>query len=229
MKINKMIAVLGVVAGSYTSMLPLTAYGVATCTNNGRQCADTVDVHVNVNPVIAMQIVSNNDTATSQVQAYSEGSEPETPTAADPAAQEGPSLATGLSLSANQADLTTLWSVVKVRSNTGAFTLTLRDADGSTNLDLATPSAVANEYIPAQDGEPTAETAGWAVKGGNLADWSAMPNSSADGLVIASNGSNDVTPTTAYSDDIKVNYGIASGTTKAGKYSDTIVYTATTK
>lgn len=224
MKINNVLATLGVVAGSCASMLPLTAYGTSTCTNNGRQCSDTVSVDVTVNPVIAMQITSNADVTTPGVQVYSTGSEP-TPDDSE----AGPSEASGLSLSANQADLTTLYSVVKVRSNTGAFTLTLKDADGDTNLNLATPSATTNEYIPAQSGTPTGSTAGWAVRGGDITNWSEMPTSTGTALIIAQNGSNDVSPTMAYSNDITINYGVASGATKAGTYSDTVVYTATTK
>ena len=224
MKINNVIATLGVVAGSYASMLPLTAYGAAECTNNGRQCADTINVDVTVNPVIAMQIVSNADTASTSVQVYSEGS---APTPDD--TQTGPSQATGLTLAANQLDTTTLNSTVKVRSNTGAFTLTLKDADGDTSLNLATPSTTANEYIPAQSGELDRTVAGWAVRGGDISTWSAMPASTGEALVVASNGSNDVSPVAAYSGDITVNYGVASGITKAGTYSDIVVYTATTK
>lgn len=222
MKINKILTAVGVVAGFNAALLPLTSYATATCTDNGRQCADNVDVTVHVNPVIAMQITSNGDVSTPGVQAYSAGSEP-TPDDSD----AGPSLATGLTLAANQRDLTTLNSVVKVRSNTGLFSLTLKDEDTDTRLNLSTPSTTANEYIPAQSGEPVATTAGWAVSGGDLVGWQAMPASTGEALVVASNGTN--TPTSAYSGDITVNYGVASGTTKVGTYSDTVVYTATTR
>lgn len=169
------------------------------------------------------------------------GYEPESAKASsDAAAVAGPSLATGLQLSANQADLTTLWSNIEVRSNTGKFKIELIDADDDTSLNLATPSTTANEFIPAQAGEPVAATAGWAVKGGDIADWSKMPkNASADydaetstgtpaeaALVVLAAGTNGTSPL-QYSAATKVNYGVASGLTKTGVYSDIITYTAT--
>lgn len=159
---------------------------------------------------------------------------------ADAAAIAGPSLATGLELSANQADLTSLWSNIEVRSNTGKFKVQLIDADDNTSLNLATPSTTENEFIPAQNGEPAAATAGWAVKGGDISDWTKMPkNASSDydaesstgtaaetALTVLANSTNGTTPL-AYSAATKVNYGIASGITKTGVYSDIITYTAT--
>ena len=132
-------------------------------------------------------------------------------------------------MAANQVDLTTLKSEIDVRSNTGAFTLTLKDADDNTNLNLATPSNTVGEYIPTASGTPVANTASWAVKGGDITNWTAMPASSGSALVIINNGANDVSPAAAYSDVTTVNYGVASGSIKTGTYSDIVVYTATTK
>ncbi len=224
MKMNTILAVSGIVATSCVSMLPLAAYGTVTCTNNGRQCADNVDVDITVNPVIAMRIKSNADVTYGFIGYGPDGSEP-----SPDDSTSGNSQATGLSLAANQVDLTTLKSEIDVRSNTGAFTLTLKDADDNTNLNLATPSNTVGEYIPTASGTPVANTASWAVRGGDITNWTAMPASSGSALVIINNGANDVSPAAAYSDVTTVNYGVASGSIKTGTYSDIVVYTATTK
>ena len=167
----------------------------------------------------------------------------------DAAAIAGPSLATGLQLSANQADESTLFSNIEVRSNTGSFKLELLDADDDTRLNLATASSTANEYIPAgvtlisggvNDGKINGQVAGWAVKGGDVTNWTAVPaGASADydatqgtgtaaqtPLTILANGTNTTSPL-AYSAATTVHYGVASGLTKTGVYSDIVTYTAT--
>ena len=154
----------------------------------------------------------------------------------DEAPVAGPSLATGLQLSANQADEATLFSNIEVRSNTGAFKLELADADTDTSLNLATPSLTTNEYIPAGVTTKTdasdnvvidGTVAGWAIKGGDITSWTAVPASdAATPLTILASGTNATSPL-AYSAATTVNYGVASGLTKTGVYSDIVTYTAT--
>ncbi|MBQ3306445.1 hypothetical protein IJH02_03380 [Candidatus Saccharibacteria bacterium] len=160
----------------------------------------------------------------------------------DLAPNAGPSLATGLQLSANQADLTTLWSDIYVRSNTGSFKIELNDADDDTALRNASVSTTANEFIPAQSGEPVAATAGWAVSVDDSTTWVAVPAGASSDydaeqgtgtaaetpLTVLASGTNTTNPL-AYSAAKRVNYGIASGLTKTGVYSDIITYTATTQ
>ncbi|MBQ6355387.1 hypothetical protein IJJ18_03195 [Candidatus Saccharibacteria bacterium] len=256
-KTTKIIAALGVVAGIGVASLPLASYAEGETSVSGN-----VRLEVEISPAIAMRIHSNADQTCTD-----DDSDPETPDTctdnygfigyepadaqgpSDAAAVAGPSLATGLQLSANQADESTLFSEIEVRSNTGAFKLELLDADDDTNLNLATPSATANEYIPAgvtlisggaNDGKINGQVAGWAVKGGDVTSWTAVPaGASADydadagtgtaaqtPLTILASGSNATSPL-AYSAKTTVNYGVASGLTKTGVYSDIVTYTAT--
>ncbi len=147
----------------------------------------------------------------------------------------GPSQATGLSLAGNQFNYDTLYSNISVRSNTGNFTLTVQDADATNDLDLAEASEVAGNFIPSVSGTNQGlvrTTAGWGYYVGTIADataasgniWNEVPTTGSPAATIAAAGTNSVG---AFSDDIHVAYGVASGATKTGTYSDTIVYTAT--
>ena len=157
----------------------------------------------------------------------------------DDAAVAGPSNAGVLQLAAFQADTTSLYSDIQVRSNTGSFSLTLKDADDNTNLNLATPSNAAGEFIPTDAVEPVANAAAsWGVISetgatateegrttGEISTWSAMPASNAaQPLTVLANGSNGAG---AYSTATRVYYGVTAGSTKVGTYTDTVQYTAT--
>lgn len=152
----------------------------------------------------------------------------------DPAAVAGPSQATGLTLSSNQADTTTLYSNIQVRSNTGKFKLEVADTDADTALRNSGGSTTANQYIPAgvttttQGGNTVVDptVAGWALKGGDVSTWTAVPASTGTPLVISALGTNGVAPL-AYSSNVTVNYAVASGLTKTDTYGDVVTYTAT--
>lgn len=149
----------------------------------------------------------------------------------DPEAVNGPSLATGLQLNANQVDTSTLYSNVEVRSNSGRFKLEVQDADDDTALRDGNGSTTANEYIPAgvtlsQDGSISPLTAGWAIKGGEITAWTAITSSNDSPLTVRSAASNELSPL-SYSSEITVNYAIASGVSQFSTYRDTVVYTAT--
>ena len=238
----KAIAALGVVAGLGLAALPAFSYATTEVSGN-------VNVQVEINPAIAMRIHSNADQTCTD-----DDENPETPdTCTDeygfigynPATAKGPSdaaatpagiasQATGLSLSANQADTTTLHSSIEVRSNTGKFKLEVADADTDTAMRNSDSSTTTNEYIPAgittktESGETVIDptVAGWALKGGDITDWTAITANNATPLTIKSVGSNTTNPL-AYSDNLTVNYAVASGLTKTGVYNDTITYTAT--
>ena len=227
MKTNtKIFATLGVVAGLGLAAFPAFSYAL--------DVSGDVDVETEVTPSLAMRIHSNAD-ATGEYgfigynPATAEGS-------GDPAAAAGPSQATGLSLSSNQADTTTLYSNISIRSNTGKFKLEVTDADTDNALRNEAGSTTENQYIPAgitttTDGtsgdtiiDPT--VAGWAFKGGDITSWTTMPISTATPATIAALGTNTTNPL-SYSTDITVNYAVSSGLTKTDTYSDIITYTAT--
>jgi len=225
-KTTKIIAALGVVAGLGVAALPLSSYA-ATVSGN-------VNVSAQVTDSIAMRIMSNADNsnyAVFKINPEGTGAAGETDTG------NAVSQATGLEMAGNKFDYATLYSNISVRSNTGTYTLTVIDADTSNNLDLATPSATANEFIPSVEGDNQGlvrTTAGWGFYAGTIADaaaadgniWNEVPTSDAQGgaKTVVAAGTN--TPG-SFSTDTTVHYGVASGATKTGTYSDTIVYTAT--
>lgn len=219
---TKIIATLGVVAGLGLAAFPAFSYAA--------EVSGDVQIDTAINPAIAMRIHSNADDTYGFI-----GYNPATaqgPT--DPAAVAGPSEATGLTLSSNQSNTTALYSNIEVRSNTGQFKLEVADNDTDTAMRNATSSATTNQYIPAgvttktEAGETVIDptVAGWALKGGDIANWSAIVSSEATPLTVKAAGTNTTNPL-AYSDQITVNYAVASGLTKTDTYSDTITYTAT--
>ena len=234
-KKTKIAVALGVFAGFGAAALPMATFAA--------DVSGDVQVQTEIAPSLAMRIHSNADVTctddsdpTTCTDAYGFiGYNPATaqgPT--DPAAVAGPSQATGLTLSSNQADTTTLYSNIQVRSNTGKFKLEVADADTDTALRNASESTTENQYIPAgittttEAGETVVDptVAGWALKGGDVAAWTAVPASTGTPLTIAALGTNGVAPL-AYSSEITVNYAVASGLTKTDTYGDTVTYTAT--
>lgn len=193
----------------------------------GPAVSGNVNVGVTVSASISMRIRSNNDKVNGAatygfvdyVPVGSEG-------VSDPESVAGPSLANALVLEGSQRDLSTLYSEIEVRSTTGKFKLEVQDADEDNSLNLPTKSQTAGEFIPAADGEPVADTASWAISGGSLSGWAAMPRSIDTPMVVLATGTNGTDPV-AYSAKTTITYGIATGTTKTGVYSDVITYTAT--
>lgn len=225
---TRLFATLGVVAGLGLAFTPAFSYAA--------DVSGDVQIETEIIPSLAMRIHSNADgTGNYGVIKYNPASaqsatDPE-PTAANVASQ-----ATGLSLSANQADGTTLYSDIEIRSNTGQFKLEVADTDTDTALRNATTSTATNEFIPAGISTTTdansgdlivdPTVAGWGLMGGDIDSWTAIPASTATPLTIEAHGVNSTSPL-AYSNAITVNYVVASGSTKTDTYGDTITYTAT--
>lgn len=240
---TKLIAALSITAGLGLAAFPAFSYAL--------DVSGDVKVETEINPSLAMRIHSNADQTCEDTD-----SDPETPDVCtdsygfigyNPATAQGPtdpaataagvaSQATGLTLSSNQADTTTLYSNISVRSNTGKFKVEVADADTDNALRNEEGSTTENQYIPAgvttttdeTSGDTTIDptTAGWAFKGGDITSWTTMPISTATPATITALGTNTTNPL-AYSSDITVNYAIASGMTKTDAYSDIITYTAT--
>ncbi|MBQ6355437.1 hypothetical protein IJJ18_03455 [Candidatus Saccharibacteria bacterium] len=228
MKTNtKIFATFGIVAGLGIASLPVFSYAT--------DVSGDIQIDAEITPAIAMRIHSNADVNCTDTQDPSTCADTygvikynpaTTQSTGEPNSVDGPSLATGLELSANQKDLTTLYSDVEVRSNTGKFQLTLADNDTDTRLNLSSASTEQNQYIETAGGEPEAGSASWAVRGGDIDEWSAMPASDAAPLTILNNGINATSPLD-FSSVATVNYGVSSGQSKTGTYSDVVTYTAT--
>ncbi len=233
-KSTKIIAALGVVAGLGVAALPLSSYATEG------EVSGNVTISATITDSIAMRIQSNSDSTNANAQSgygvvqYNPSS---MQNSGDPTATTGPSLAS-VSLAANTYNYDTLYSDIEVRSNTGYFKVTLQDADTTNTLDGASASIPAVSTESAQPGgDPTPSgtlsqyTAGWGYHVGAVAEqdaasavWNAVPTSnaaSADTIVehTASNWGGTAT---------KVVYGVATGQTATGTYTDTVVYTATT-
>ena len=239
-KTTKIVAALGITAGLGLAALPAFSYAA--------EASGDVKVETEVESSLAMRIHSNADQT-----CVDEDSDPETPDvctdsygfigynpataqgSTDPAATASgvASQATGLTLSSNQADTTTLYSNISVRSNTGKFKVEVQDTDTDTAMRNEAGSTTENQYIPAGVTMDTTDStvinpgiAGWALKGGDITSWSAITASDASPLTVKALDTNTTNPL-AYSSDITVNYAVSSGLTKTDTYSDTITYTAT--
>lgn len=106
---------------------------------------------------------------------------------------------------------------VGVTNNTGASaTLTVTDKDENTNL-----VSDANGTIPtAGAASLTAGTSGWGFKGGQVAEYTAMPANSGKALTVYTGSDTQK--------DTSVKIKVSTSTTQAaGTYKDTISYTLT--
>ena len=193
----------------------------------GPAISGNVSVGMTVSASISMRIRSNNDPVSGATNyGFVDYMPVGTNSSTDDDPVAGPSLANALVLEGSQRDLSTLYSEIEVRSTTGKFKLEVQDADEDNSLNLATKSSTEGEYIPALDGEPDANTASWAISGGSISGWKAVPRSIDTPMIVLATGTNDTDPV-AYSAKTTVTYGVATGTTKTGAYSDIMTYTAT--
>ena len=236
------IATLGTVAALGVAALPLTSY--ATETVNG-----SVDLYVEISPAIAMTIVGNNDSET----LYGDSTNPThgavdvfAPSTAASSSIDGhttPAASTTVASSSYASLLPN--SVVNGGSTTGAegfkstimvytnaaggYNLHIKDSDST----LALTKIGSAETIPAgteSEGSLTLArgTAAWGYK---------VDTVSTDGTGYKAITASDVqikqqsAPTSAESNrKTTVYYGVATASDQAtGVYTDTIVYTATTR
>ena len=212
-KSTKIIAVAGVVAGLGVAALPALTFATSTV-------AGEVELTAEVSEAIAMTILGNGDSSTAGVDVY-------TPTGAstidghtvgnlyDPTDLETSS--STVSLLPNAEDTTTATSAVTVYTNAaGGYTLSVKDADSTTALTHTDGTST----IPAS-ATISAGTAAWGYKvgEGNFAAITASDVQIATASAPTSGG-----------DTTNVVYGVSTASTqKTGTYSDTIIYTATTR
>lgn len=229
-KVKNVTLGIGMLVGFSASLLPLAAYATdPNCTDFSLDSSPTTcdfDVNVNVNPVISMSVTSYGADPASTISCASYN---------DPTCTGSASSST--EVAPGEVDLTTMYSVITVSTNeAGGYTLELIDADENTNL-----VSPAGNTIATINSKPAAASAatpnpGWAVSIGDTDVWQQMPNgASLNGSVAA--GSPIVV--TNYTPDpaavvvdhtSTVHYGVATTVNQpSGTYTDTIVYTATTK
>ncbi len=224
-KSKTIIASLGVVAGLGVAMLTLASYASETVSGN-------VDVMVEVLPAIAMTIVGNNDGNTVVNSGTHGAIDVFNPAEAASSSIDGhttPATATTTTSSSAWQILPNavkeggaFKSTVTVYTNSvSGYTLTVKDSDTTTDL-----TGTMTDTIPATSATTlTAGTAAWGYRVGTTGDWLAMPASTA---TAASIGSEDVK--TSNGTEYVVEYGVATAADQeTGIYSDTIIYTATTK
>lgn len=131
---------------------------------------------------------------------------------------------TSVSMDPNTVNLTTLSTTAKVSTNAqGGYKLTLADKDTDTNLVHTT---LTNFKIGTSTATPAAGTASWAVKGGNISSWTAMPASNGTALTLKS--ATALTSAVITDEETTVTYGVGLDSSLAsGTYTDTVTFTAT--
>ena len=231
-KSTKIIAALGVVAGLGVAALPAFTYAAQTSSVSG-----AVKLQATVTPGIAMTIQSNGDADDTSTADVNESKY----YAADPAAAGEGFRVDGYALYTTSGGLFTNWSsatvslsqndmketatsIITVFTNDeGGYTLSVKDQD--TNNALVYGNNVATiPAMVAETNEIEAGNAAWGLKGGDVADYAAVPVSTGSALVLQSAGSR-----TQGGEATNVTYGISTAADQpTGLYEDVIVYTATT-
>ncbi len=130
-------------------------------------------------------------------------------------------------------------STITVYTNSkSGYTVTLQDADDDASLVSTTDT---NDTIPTGT-TIAAGTSGWAFKGGKSSSvsndvytftdrsaWTAIPDTTETEVVVYGSNSDTYADET-HGDQFIINYGVSTSSDQAtGLYTDTIVYTATTK
>ena len=223
-KSTKIIAAAGVVAGLGVAALPALTFAEGEQTVSGQ-----VQVRADVLPAIAMTITGNNDVSpntvggvnvytpanTASVMGHTGGSEYNS-SVLETSGSKTSILPNAVS-TANDFK-----STITVYTNAAAgYTLTLKDSDATNALTNGANSIPATESTTL-----TAGTAAWGYKVGSAAtDWLAVPVSTGAAADIKTDGAS-----VQGGEATEVYYGVATAATQAtGPYTDTIVYTATTK
>ncbi len=223
-KSTKIIAVAGVVAGLGVAALPALTFAEGEQTVSGQ-----VQVRADVLPAIAMTITGNNDVSpntaggvnvytpanTASVMGHTGGREYDS-SALETSGSKTSILPNAVSTASD------FKSTITVYTNAVAgYTLTLIDGDTTNALENG------SNTIPATSATSlTAGTPAWGYKVGSTAtDWLAVPISSGTAADIKTDGAS-----VQGGEATEVYYGVATAAAQAtGSYTDTIVYTATTK
>jgi hypothetical protein len=207
-KIKTIMTGLGVVAGFAVSMAPLAAYADEVTNPN--------TVTAVLNDVISMSLESHSALGTKTLTCESQR---------DPACT-GTEQVVSTTILPSADDKTSMYTIITVNTNvTAGFDLTMKDYDTNTNL-----QTTSNDTIATINSEPVGgSNPGWAVKIDNVNTWHAVPASNAvTPLTIKTHQPNPAA--VSVNVQSRVTYGVAASSSQAtGTYTDTIVYTATTR
>lgn len=232
LKIKGLAATLGIAACFGAALLPLTSYA------DDLSASDTLDVEVNIAPVISMRLESHSavsGTRTTTCDSHDNTVDPDTGETVSHCVDAdidddgvGDNNEVRTTLLPASADTTSMYTIIYVTTNSGdGYTLTLNDSD--TNSDLSTGTYT----IPTIAALPVASTnPGWAVHidGEQISGvdvWRAMPISTASAIIVKNYQPDP--KATVTDDQSKVTYGVATSNDQgSGLYTDTVVYTATT-
>lgn len=209
-KIKNVVLGLGAVAGFTTLVAPLTAYADDVINNNPNT------VTAVLSDVISMSLESHSTLGTKTSTCESQ----RTP------ACTGDEQIVSTTILPSADDKTSMYTVITVSTNVlNGFDLTMKDSDNNTNLETTNGDTIATI-----GSEPVGGTTpGWAVRIDDQTTWNAVPAANAASpLTIKTHQPNPA----AVSINVQatVTYGVAASSTQAsGTYTDTIVYTATTR
>ena len=208
-KIKSVIAGLGIVAGLGVAMAPLTSYADEVTNPN--------TVTAVLNDVISMTLVSTDASGSDTMDCHS---------AHNPACT-GTTQSVRTTILPGHADTSSMYTDIYVSTNTtNGFNLTVADSDTNNNLQTTsgdTIAAIANEPIGGT-------RPGWAIRIDDAGSWLAMPTSNAQGGPILIKSHQPDPAAVSINVHSKVTYGVAASDSQAsGTYTDTIVYTVTTR
>lgn len=208
-KIKNVALGLGVVAGFAVAMAPLAAYADTEVTNPNTVTAVLGDV-------ISMSLESHSTLGTKTLTCESQN---------NPACT-GDNQVVSTTILPSADDKTSMYTIITVNTNVlNGFNLTMKDSDNNTNLQTTN-----NDTIATISSEPVGgSNPGWAVKIDSQSSWNAVPAANAASpLTIKTHQPNPA----AVSVNVQstVTYGVAASSSQpSGTYTDTIVYTATTR
>ncbi len=207
-KTKTVVAGLGIVAGFATSIAPLAAYADEVTNPN--------TVTAVLNDVISMSLESHSTLGTKTTTCESQKVTP----------CSGDEQIVSTTILPNAADTTSMYTIIKVNTNvTAGFNLTMKDADNYNSLRTTNGDSIAAiSSLPVGGSNP-----GWAVRIDDSSTWNAVPAANASSsLTVKTHQPNPAA--VSVNVQSRVTYGVAASSSQpSGTYTDTVVYTATTR
>ena len=208
-KIKAVVAGLGIAVGLGVAVAPLTTYADDVVTNPNTVTAV-------LNDVISISLESHSTLGTKTTVCESQN----VPSCS------GDEQAVSTTILPGADDTTSMYTIITVNTNvTSGFNLTMKDSDTNTNLQTTNDDTIAAiSSLPVGGTNP-----GWAVKIDDQTSWNAVPASDAvSPLTIKTHQPNPAA--VSVNVQSRVTYGVAASNLQpSGTYTDTVVYTATTR
>ncbi len=231
LKIQRLAATLGIAASFSAVFLPMTTFA------DELTATDTLDVQVNVAPIISMRLESHSaiGTRTTTCDSRNIVVDEQTGEVTDDGCVDadvdddgiGDNNEVRTTLLPASADTTSMYTNIYVTTNSGSgYTLSLIDSDNNNSLSTGTYTIAPISSLPVASTNP-----GWAIHiDGDQAQgvdvWRAMPAAGSSAIIVKNY---QATRQTVTEDLSKVTYGVATSNDQgSGTYTDTVVYTATT-